>query len=277
MRNIDFCSFFIGSFGHAQVKTSTFQVAASVPIIPSVESSDYMNSIPINPATGYYYAVFKFGVEESFSHRRGVEAGGQLDYVLSEKFYLTSGLTLNYIQFQKNTRITSTIGTFQILTENPFPTTGVGQPFGVIFASSARDADGNIIINQDLINSTKSENLGNTTAFSLQVPLLIGTSCLKNKLLLRTGPVFSYLLRSTEVRQKYDIRTGVMEYKDTSNDSFNEFQAGVALQSTYFLTRKIGVDLGAQKFLTQIYKGQEQIGGKARYNFLSLGIRYNLL
>lgn len=108
-------------------------------------------------------------------------------------------------------------GSFKTITTLP-PYVNTGQPFGTFVAGSVRDQNGNIIVNPDL-TLKQPKNLGNTTAFSMQLPVLVGTSISNNKLQVRTGPVFSYLLRSTEVRQTY---TGgaVSVYKDSSKDSF---------------------------------------------------------
>jgi hypothetical protein len=165
-------------------------------------------------------------------------------------------------------------GSFETITTLP-PNVTVGQPFGTFFAGSVRDQNGNIILNPDA-TLKKPKNLGNTTAISMQLPLLVGTSTLNNKLQVRTGPVFSYLLRSTEVRQTYS-GGAISEYEDSSKHSFNEFQVGAGLQTTYLVRPSIGIDLGAQKFFTNIYKSNELAGGNTRYNFVSLGLCYNFL
>ena len=45
---------------------------------------------------------------------------------------------------------------------------------------------------------------------------------------------------------------------------------------TFYLFGHIGVDFAAQKFFTPIYKSNEQFGGEAKYNVLTLGLSYHL-
>jgi hypothetical protein len=211
------------------------------------------------------------GLKESFSEKRAFSVRGQFDCPVSKKFYITSGLSFNYIQFRRQTAITSLPSGIEASINFPPPVI-VGQPFGTFFGSFGRDANGNIVIDpqQTLV---PSENIGKTRALFFQVPVLIGSSILKDKLQLRTGPVFSYLVSSSEVKQDVSIG-GIHEYTDRSGNSFDKFQAGISLQTTYMVGRSIGIDAGAQRFFTPIYANGIQ-GGKPKYNFLSLGISYN--
>lgn len=258
----------------ARVKNFSVHIGASLPVLPGNETTDELIAIPIAAASGYSYVTSSVSLKESFAERRGFEMRGQFDYKITSKLYMTCGLSLHYVQFRRTMQVTRISGAFETITILP-PNVITGTPFGTIFSGSDRDSNGNIIVNPGL-TLEQPKNLGSTTAFSMQLPILVGTSILNNKLQVRTGPVFSYLLRSTEVRQTYS--NGVIsEYKDSSKDSFNEFQAGVALQTAYLVSPRIGIDLGAQKFFTSIYKSSELAGGSTRYNFVSLGLCYNFL
>jgi hypothetical protein len=240
-------------------------------VIPSVESSTKFTGIPIAAATGYSYTTIGVRMKESFSERGAIELRGQLHYAVSPKFYLASGLSLHYARFQRNVRILRTDGAseFMITTLNPPTSNIMGLPFGQIYTSSVRNPDGSFTINQDLRNLTSSEDLGKTSTLTVQLPVLVGTSFFNDKLQLRTGPVFGYLLASSEITQRYANAT-LSEYKDTSKESFDEFQAGLTVQTTLMVTKTVGVDLGAQKFLTSIYNH-----GRAKYNVVSLGLSYS--
>ena len=85
------------------------------------------------------------------------------------------------------------------------------------------------------------------------------------------------MVRATQTKEQYTASTrSISEYKDSSKDGFNEFQAGVTVQATYLLGRHVGVDFAAQKFFTAIYQSTEQFADEAKYNLLSLGLSYHL-
>ena len=66
------------------------------------------------------------------------------------------------------------------------------------------------------------------------------------------------------------------DYKDSSKDGFNEFQAGITVQTTYLFGRHLGIDFTAQKFFTPICTSTEQFVDRPKYNLLSLGLSYHL-
>jgi hypothetical protein len=257
----------------AQIKNVSVSLSAGIPVIPSVESGAKFTGIPIAAATGYSYATIGVRMKESFSDRGAIELRSQLNYAVSPKFYLASGLSLHYARFQRNVRILRTDGASELMitTLNPPTSNIMGLPFGQIYTSSVRNPDGSFTINQDLRNLTNSDDLGKTSTLTMQLPVLVGTSFFNDKLHLRTGPVFGYLLASSEITQRYANAT-LSEYKDTSKESFEEFQAGLAFQTTLMLTKTVGVDIGAQKFFTSIYNE-----GSAKYNVVSLGLSYSFL
>ena len=264
--------FLIGITCEAQIKNFSFHGSANYPIIKTVETDHQSITLPIAGAAGYTSYVIPVGIRESYASKVGFEIGSRFDYNLTSKFFITSGLSINHIRYKRTVEISHLSPNIQIYN---LPTT-VGQPFGALYGSFAtRDARGNVELSPPALLQ-KSENVGNTTTLGLQVPVLIGTSFLKKKLEVRTGALFSYLLYATQTKQQYTASTqSLSEYKDSSKDGFNEFQAGIAIQTTYLFGR-IGVDFGVQKFFTPIYKSSEQFGGEAKYNVLSLGLSYHL-
>lgn len=265
--------FLIGMTCQAQVKNFSFHVSANYPIINDVETNHQPIAIPIAAATGYSSYVTTVGIKESFTSKIGFEIGSRFDYPITSKFFLTSGLSLDYLQFQRTVEISHISPDIQL---HNLPTT-VGQPFGSIYGSFTwRDAQGNVILNPPTLPQ-KSEDIGNTTTLSLLAPVLVGTSFFNKKLEVRTGALFSYLLHATQTKEKYEASTqSISDYEDSSKAGFSEFQAGITVQTTYLLGRKIGLDFTAQKFFNSIYKSNEQFGGKAKYNVLTLGLSYHL-
>ena len=160
-------------------------------------------ALPFRPLRGYSSYVAKVNVRESFSSKVGFEIGSRFDYHITSKFFITSGLSLGYVRFQRRVEISQLWPDIQF---HNLPTT-VGQPFGSLYGSMAlRDAQGNVVLTP-LIFQQKSENIGNTTTLSLLVPVLIGTSFINKKLEVRTGALFSYLLRATQTKEQYQAST----------------------------------------------------------------------
>lgn len=268
--------FLVGIACHAQIKNFSVYVGAGVPLIPSVEINNVPTFVPVPAYTGFQYAQADINLEESFSNRRAFQLRGQFDYPVTGNVFLTSGLSLNYGAFKKNIQVTGVSNWRYGLTTliPPITATANGLRYGSIIASSYTNANGEILINQDLRTITTSENVGNTTAMLVQVPVLIGTAVFNNKLQVRTGPVVSYLLRSTEIKQSY---TGALisESKDASRENFTKLSAGISLQTTYLISPHVGIDVTAQKFFSSIYEKNEQNSGKAKYTLLLFGVSYH--
>ncbi len=265
--------FLIGITCEAQIKNFLFHASANYPIIKTVETYHQPITVPIAGAAGYTSFVIPVGVRELYVSKVGFEIGGKFDYNITSKFFITSGLSINHIRYKRTVEISPLSPNIQSYN---LPTT-VGQPFGALFGSVAsRDAQGIVEFSLPAL-LPKSENVGNTMTLALQMPALIGTSFLNKKLEVRTGALFSYLLYATQTKQQYAASTqSLSEYKDSSKDGFNEFQAGITVQTTYLFGHHRGIDFSVQKFFTPIYKSAEQFGGESKYNLLSLGLSYKL-
>jgi hypothetical protein len=263
----------IGMTCEAQVKNFSFHGSANYPIIKTVETDLQPVALTIPAATGYSSYVTQVNVRESFSSKVGFEIGSRFDYSVTSKFFITSGLSVSHIRFKRTEEISLLSPDIQF---HNLPTT-VGQPFGSVYGTITwRDAQGNVILNPPSLPQ-KSENIGNTTTWSVLTPVIIGTSFLNKKLEVRTGALFSYLLRATQTKEQYTASTYSMsEYKDSSKDGFSEFQVGITVQTSYLFGRHIGIDFAAQKFFTPIYTSTEQFGDEPKYNLLTLGLSYHL-
>jgi hypothetical protein len=192
--------FLIGMACQAQITNISVQVAANYPLIKDVERTQALTNVPIIPSTGFSSTVSTGGLKESFSSKLGFQLGGQFDYDLPRRFFLSSGISVCYVRFQRRTSITG-LTNGDILVRIPNLPDVVGQPYGVIRAVEfQRDPDGRPAPRIP----AKSENLGNTTALSVQLPVLIGRSFLQNKLAVKGGAVISYLLHATEIKDKYE-------------------------------------------------------------------------
>ena len=268
----------IGIRSQAQFKNVSILAGVNYPMIKDVEKSVDRIVLPLPAATGYVSVstAINGGITESFTSSIGYQIGGQIDYAFGSKFFLTSGLSVNLFRFQRKVSVSD----LTVTNEQPVliqPSSNVGQPFGSLYGGfTIRDATGRVVVSTDPMLYQRSENVGNTTSLSIQMPLLAGASFLKDKVELRMGPIFSYLLHATQIKHQYSSPGASSDYKDSSKGSFNQFQAGAVIQTSYRITQKFGIDFSAQKFFTAIYKDSSQAAGKAKYNALLLGLSYRL-
>jgi hypothetical protein len=212
--------FLIGMTCDAQVKNFSFHGSANYPMIKTVETDHQPTGITIPATTGYASYVTKINVRESFSSKVGFEIGSRFDYFVTSKFFITSGLSIGHMRFKRTVEVSLLSPDIQF---DNFPTT-VGQPLGSIYGSMTwRDAQGNVVLSPASVFPQKSENIGNTTTWSVLAPVLIGTSFLNKKLEVRTGALFSYLVRATQTKEQYTASTRSMsEYKEPAKmDSTN--------------------------------------------------------
>jgi hypothetical protein len=276
-----FLLFLIGTTCQAQLKNFAIQLSGNYPIIQSVEETNQLTSGSIPSVSGFQAILLNVGkLKESYTSKVGFEIGGQFDYLIAERFFITSGLTVNYLRFQRKVRITELSQAADYLSTSPF---NAGSPFGSIIYSGHPQLDTNGRLVLDPENSlliSHPDDLGSTTILSMQAPIMVGASFCKHKLQVRTGAIFSYLLQSTEVKEKFVAGTMnnrmLSPYTDKNKSDFNEFQAGATLTTTYLIGGNFGVNLTARKFFTPIYDNSRQEAGKAKYNVLSLGLEYRL-
>jgi hypothetical protein len=139
-----------------------------------------------------------------------------------------------------------------------------GTPFGSFYELNP-DRDGVMTINKPKPNKT---------TWYVGIPVMIGTSFLNDKLLIRTGATLSYLISATQYATTYSIYTQTTnEYKEHSTKGYNSFLAGAAIQSTYHVTKYLGVDVSYQYSLTPIYSEGNSI---SRYTTFTAGLSYNI-
>ncbi len=267
----------LGFASEAQIKRYSFRVAANYPLIKDVTTSDvmtlttpwYMGTSGSNPIN--YTA--ETTIRQSFNGRMGFDASGNIDYAVSKKFFLTTGLTISYLRFKQIITIEG-LGTSQSLTEIPAISGGIiGDFYGSI---TFRNTGGNIVTQPAQL--TQSDKLGETTTLYLQTPVLVGVSLLKDKLLIRGGVTFSFLLNATRYKSQSSYNGTAFvssDYKDNTKEGYTDVMASGTVQATYLITKRIGVDFSFNKYFTSIYSNTDQ-SKKAKYNVLSLGLSYNL-
>ena len=138
--------FLIVITGQAQIKNLSIQAGLNYPLIKDVERDHEITNLLILPSSGFNSTVITAGVKESFSSKLGFQLGGQFDYDVSRKFFLTSGVSVSYVRFQRTIMVTG-LNNGGVEVRIPNLTTIVGQPFGVIYAGDfQRDPNGNVIV-----------------------------------------------------------------------------------------------------------------------------------
>ena len=138
-------SFLIGISCHAQVTRFAIYASANCAIIKDIETEEVTLPIPAPASSGYSSYVIAGGIRQSFTPKVGLEIGSRFDYPLTSRLFLTSGLAVSYLRFQRTIEVTRLSSEIQVQV-NAVPPTTVGLPFGQIYGwSSMRDADGNIM------------------------------------------------------------------------------------------------------------------------------------
>lgn len=267
----------LGFASEAQIKRYSFKVAANYPLIKDVTTLDvmtltapwYMGTSGSNPIN--YTA--ETTIRQSFKGHMGFDASGNIDYAVSKKLFLTTGLTISYLRFKQIITIES-LGTSQSLTEIPAKGGGIiGDFYGSI---TFRDTEGDFVTQPAQL--TQSDKLGETTTLYLQTPILVGVSLLKDKFLIRGGATFSFLLNTSsyKLQSSYHGTAFVLsDYKDNTKEGYTDVMSSGTIQATYLIAKRIGVDFSFNKYFTSIYSNNDQ-SKKAKYNTLSLGLSYNL-
>lgn len=247
----------------AQIKRLTFKAAANYSVIPAEKFTQKIT--PVIPSAGYTSIPVNIAtLKESYESKPGFDVGSSVDYTISSRFFITTGLNFSFLRYKRTFTIEKLSGDdLNNLTGN-----AIGQPLGSIIF---RDVNGNPL--PESVSIQHSENKGKTSTLYLQIPVLIGTSFFQDKLLIRGGVSFSYLLSASVYTDRYSINSGLESYKDNSRDGYNSLLASGTISATYMVTKSLGIDLGANKFLSPIFGGSE---AKSKYNTFSAGLNCTL-
>src|SRR5688572_14306277 len=88
---------FIGFISEAQIKRYSFKVAANYPLIEDVKTSQEIAiGVPTSPWYAYQASKVKATIKQTFESHVGVDASANIDYSLSDRFFLTTGLSASY-------------------------------------------------------------------------------------------------------------------------------------------------------------------------------------
>ncbi|HEY9048394.1 MAG TPA: outer membrane beta-barrel protein [Ohtaekwangia sp.] len=253
--------------GYAQIKRIAVKASANYPIIPDVTNAAYMNA-PIPSSTGYSSTTVAASIRQKFQSKVGGAFQSTIDYQLSSRFFLSTGLGISYLRYKRSTEIGSLPVGVESLVITSTSGVSIGSMYGSITGVDSDHGLGAILV-------TPSDKTGNTSLVYIQAPVMAGVALLNSKLLLRVGATFSTLIYASEHKRRYNVTSFTVEnYKDTSKDSYTPIVAGAALQVTYQMLPKVGVDFTANRSFSSIYKTDD--ADKAKSALLSLGLSYSL-
>lgn len=268
----------VGSFLplKAQIRNFSIDLSVNRPVIADISKKP--NVYGTTPTTGYYSVTNPWTIHEQYEEKPGLSLTTTFQAFTFKNFFIETGLGLQRYRYTRSTYVEAQSsglnpGTLQ------YPIVD-GQPYGSIIGSwFQRDPDGNIIVNpggQLSLLPQPSENVGKTTTLYLQLPVTVGKFFLKNKLLVNVGLTADILMLSTEVKSSYSMENNQLvynEYKDKRVEGFSSVMLSGLFQTSYFITKNIGIDLTYQRSFTSIYSDSEI--GKSYYNILSFGGSYH--
>src|SRR5687767_13523973 len=99
---------FIFLSGHfssmAQLTSISLHVGSNFPLIPEARKETTINPVPV---TSGYSSVFSNAgsLTESYKGSAGINLSGQLKYKLSERIFMSSGLSFQYVRYQLFIRV----------------------------------------------------------------------------------------------------------------------------------------------------------------------------
>jgi hypothetical protein len=198
------------------------------------------------------------GFERTFVSKAGFEIGGTLDYsIKGGRFLITTGLSVSLVRFQKKS-----------------PKFLYGNGSGDRFVSS--------FVPRDSYHGTEpyhspypqtyyfiysTGKTGETNILSLRIPVLFGVSLAHNKLLIHAGGTVAYSPYSSEYKVEYDGD----DYMEKNPAGINKVVTSATASISYYITKKIGINLTANSSFNSIYKTSE-----SRFSVLALGVSYSL-
>lgn len=226
--------------------------------------------------TGYYVIQMGFSIQEKYNENIGFKAIGNVDYALSSKFSIRSGIKLNLIRFQQKTELSLNSSPYGIT-----PTTN--DDTLIIFANTGnltgyyRDENGNFISSiygfpVRVIGNFS--DVGRTTILYTEIPISVLYNYHRFSFEFGTSAsIRSFSKRVViESNELYGTHT-----KNSYNDSgLNRIIWHINIGVSYNLFNGLDLTMHYSRGLNGIYSSRLGNAGIAKYNIFSFGISYNL-
>lgn len=234
-----------------------------------------------NGATGYYVIQQGYNIEEKYNNNIGFKVLGNIDYALSNKLSIRSGIRINLLRFHQKTEVTNDNSSFSI---SPIANDGsvvlfadYGNPFGLL-----RDANGNLInVDGSLyaqpvfaeIDGNFSD-IGRTTILYTEIPISVLYNYHRfNFEVGASASIKSFSKRVIlESNELYGFYT-----KNSYNDSgLTKIIWLVNIGVNYNLVNGLELTMNYSRGLNGIYTSSLGNAGIPKYNIFSLGLNYKL-
>ncbi|HTJ49926.1 MAG TPA: outer membrane beta-barrel protein [Cyclobacteriaceae bacterium] len=247
---------------NGQIKNVSVAIKGNTTLIRSVSLTSKYASYT-GPMSQYYTYIY-YKTDESYTPKAGFDFSFKADYSITSKFFFSSGLILNYYRFNRST-VLSSYGVTQ--------TVGTNAAKGVLIGSFY---NGSVSITRDNVLVDSRSPKTDKSCTYLTVPILVGKSFHNEKLIVRAGVSCSYILDAYGYKLNLSSDfSSIEEKKTTQTSTYNSVLVNAVAETTYKLSKRIGIDFSFQKSFTPIYTKSNSVG-KTRYNSLSLGVSYFL-
>ena len=255
----------------AQIKNIKVSIGANTPVIgePEKKASTTVTSVFPNSQLPMI-SVTSGTIKEKYDVSTGFNVKGSLDYEFSPRFFITSGLSVSYVRYQRTTIVSSIDSdNFTIM---PAPTSGM--PISSFYGWQVANEENPVFGDRPRFTGFRGEldsRLGKTELYMIQIPVMAGTTFFKNKIVVRGGITTSFVAQAKSYQGDF---YGV-EKKSATNQFTNVSIAGAA-QVDYNITSRFALELSGQHFFNPLYKSEYRTAGKTRLNLLSAGVSFKL-
>lgn len=221
---------------------------------------------------GYYTIINGYNIKEKYNDNIGVKALANVDYSLTERFSIRSGLRLNLLRFQQKVSLksdNSSIGVIPITDGGSINILAdYGTPIGY-------DLDGNyygqIVVNDLDVDLSK---VGKTTVLYTEIP--ISALFKYRRLKFETGLTASIRTFSKRAVLESNELSGLSVNNRYNDSSINSIVWLMNLGISYNIISGVDFTMQYSRGLNGIYTNSIGNSGIPKYNIFSLGVTYNL-
>jgi hypothetical protein len=262
----------------AQLKNFRLSAGGNTTLIAD-PGANQSTVLALPPSTGYsnYYTGTGI-VREDYSSRAGVFIGSSFDVPVHPRFFLRTGLTFSVVNFRR----TTTVESLPAFTPTPGGTAvTTGLPFSSLYGyvvdgvyGGRFEVDGAGKLKWDYIKQADQEQqnkIGRTRLFTIQVPLLAGTSFWKDRVTVSAGTVINFVGYASVYR--WDPSNAE---KHNETDQFTAVSPGAMMALGYTISRRISIEASGQHFFSPIYKTEHRLAEKSHLNTVTAGLSYRI-
>jgi hypothetical protein len=266
----------------AQISGYSVHIGPNIPFIPAKTKTSTITSAIPNPSGPPTIYENVLTLRESYDSYAGLNFGGSIDYTVSHHIFLSSGLSVNFLKFREKNSFNALLTTFE---PNPdYPNSG--QPY----------QGGQQL--QYVINANTDGELGKTSAWFVQIPVLLGTRLFKNKFILQGGATVSFTgkVQQHRVEVNYDgvfiplhavtyiasfdsyynpnILIGYSESNQNITKEYSSVLVGAYFSAGYQFANRLKAEFSVQPNFTPTYD-KEHRKGETRITTFSIGLSYS--